>query len=83
MAISCWAFSGSRSRQNNRPSSYAKYIGSFKQNRVSFDMVVSVMKHTGKKIPFEFRETSLGGLAVEVKLAEEKKRAERNSREKK
>ena len=62
---------------------YAKYIGSFKQNRVSFDKVVSVMKHTGKKIPFEFRETSLGGLAVEVKLAEEKKRAERNAREKK
>ena len=53
---------------------YAKYIGSFKQNRVSFDMVVSVMKHTGKKIPVEFRETSLGGLAIEVMLNEEKKK---------
>ena len=47
---------------------YAKYIGSFKQNRVSFDMVVSVMKHTGKRIPVELKETSLGGLAIEVKM---------------
>ena len=53
---------------------YAKYIGSFKQARVSFDMVVSVMKHTGKHIPVEFRETSLGGLAIEVMLNEEKKK---------
>lgn len=59
---------------------YARYIGSFKPNRVSFDMVVSVMKHTGKHIPVEFKETSLGGLAIEVKLNEEKKRAEKLNR---
>ncbi|MBQ1341998.1 MAG: L-serine ammonia-lyase, iron-sulfur-dependent, subunit alpha [Erysipelotrichaceae bacterium] len=53
---------------------YAKYIGSFKQNRVSFDMVVSVMKHTGKRIPVELRETSMAGLAIEVMLNEEKKK---------
>ncbi len=47
---------------------YARYIGSIRKNRVSFDMVVNVMKHTGKKIPVELRETSLGGLALEVKM---------------
>ena len=57
---------------------YARYIGSFKPNRVTFDMVVSVMKHTGRHIPVEFKETSLGGLAIEVKLAEEKRQAGKN-----
>ena len=57
---------------------YARYIGSFKPNRVTFDMVVSVMKHTGRHIPVEFRETSLGGLAIEVKMAEEKRQAGQN-----
>ena len=47
---------------------YARYIGGIRKNRVSFDMVVNVMKHTGKKIPVELRETSLGGLALEVKM---------------
>ena len=47
---------------------YARYIGRIRKNRVSFDMIVNVMKHTGKKIPVELRETSLGGLALEVKL---------------
>ena len=47
---------------------YARYIGKIRKNRVSFDMIVNVMKHTGKKIPVELRETSLGGLALEVKI---------------
>ena len=33
---------------------------------VSFDMIVKVMNYTGKKIPVELRETSLGGLAIEL-----------------
>lgn len=44
----------------------AKYIGNVKPNRVSFDMVVRTMNYTGKKIPMELRETSLGGLATEI-----------------
>lgn len=46
---------------------YAKYLGQIKDNKVSFDMVVEVMNYTGKKIPVELKETSLGGLAIEVK----------------
>ena len=46
---------------------YAKYIGSFKENKVSFDMIVEVMNHTGNQIPMELKETSLGGLALELK----------------
>lgn len=46
---------------------YAKYLGQIKNNKVSFDMVVEVMKYTGKKIPVELKETSLGGLAIELK----------------
>ncbi len=49
---------------------YARYLGSIKNNRVSFDNVVEVMKYTGKKIPVELKETSLGGLAVELKIDE-------------
>ncbi|MBQ9037399.1 MAG: L-serine ammonia-lyase, iron-sulfur-dependent, subunit alpha [Erysipelotrichaceae bacterium] len=45
---------------------YAKYISIVKSNRVSFDMIVKVMNYTGKKIPVELRETSLGGLAIEL-----------------
>lgn len=47
---------------------YAKYLGKMRKNRVSFDMVVKVMAHTGKQLPVELRETSLGGLAIEVQL---------------
>ena len=47
---------------------YAKYLGKMRRNRVSFDMVVKVMEHTGKQIPVELKETSLGGLAIEVQL---------------
>jgi L-serine dehydratase len=50
---------------------YAKYIGRIKANRVSFDMVVEVMNYTGRQIPRELRETSLGGLAMELKLDEQ------------
>ncbi|MBR0384990.1 MAG: L-serine ammonia-lyase, iron-sulfur-dependent, subunit alpha, partial [Erysipelotrichaceae bacterium] len=49
---------------------YSKYIGAIKNNKVSFDMVVEVMKYTGKRIPVELRETSLGGLAIELKTDE-------------
>ena len=45
---------------------YAKYIGRIKPNRVSFDMVVETMNDTGKMIPRELKETSLGGLAEVV-----------------
>ncbi len=45
---------------------YAKYIGKIKPNFVSFDVVVRTMKNTGQKIPIELKETSLGGLALEV-----------------
>jgi len=44
----------------------ANYIGNVKPNRVSFDMVVRTMNYTGKKIPMELKETSLGGLATEI-----------------
>lgn len=36
-----------------------------KKNLVTFDMVVETMNYTGKKIPIELKETSLGGLALE------------------
>lgn len=45
---------------------YARYISIVKSNRVSFDMIVKVMNYTGKKIPVELKETSLGGLAIEL-----------------
>lgn len=45
---------------------YARYLGVIKKNRVSFDMVVNVMKYTGKQLPVELKETSLGGLALEI-----------------
>lgn len=45
---------------------YAKFIGRIKNNFVSFDVVVRTMKETGQKIPIELRETSLGGLAMQV-----------------
>lgn len=44
----------------------ADQVGSIKENRVSFDMVVNTMNYTGKKIAIELKETSLGGLATVV-----------------
>lgn len=46
----------------------AKYVGAIKENRVHFDNIVNTMNYTGKKIPLELRETSLGGLALEINL---------------
>lgn len=46
----------------------ANTISSVKLNRVSLDQVVATMKYTGQKIAHELRETSLGGLATEIKL---------------
>lgn len=39
-----------------------------KEHSISFDMVVHTMNYTGKKIPIELRETSLGGLATVLKV---------------
>ena len=39
-----------------------------REHTISFDMVVNTMNYTGKKIPIELRETSLGGLAAVLKL---------------
>lgn len=44
----------------------AKYLRPVKKNRVSFDMVVKTMNLTGDKLPFELKETAMGGLAVVV-----------------
>lgn len=46
----------------------AQFISEVKKNKVSFDMVVHTMNYTGKKIPIELKETSLGGLATIVPL---------------
>lgn len=46
----------------------AEFILKVKQNRVSFDMIVNTMNYTGKKLPMELRETSLGGLATVVPM---------------
>jgi len=48
----------------------AQHVGMIKANRVSFDDVVRTMQYTGKKIPIELRETSLGGLATEIGQSE-------------
>ncbi len=48
-----------------------KHLGSFKKNRVSFDMVVNTMNYTGNKLAVELKETSLGGLASVVPVFEE------------
>ncbi len=42
---------------------YAKDISVFRKNKVSFDTVVEAMNETGKEIPSDLKETSLGGLA--------------------
>ncbi len=46
----------------------AKHMGQIKANRIRFDMVVNTMSYTGKKLPIELKETSLGGLAMEIKV---------------
>lgn len=46
----------------------ASTIGQFKKPRVNFDTIVRTMNYTGQKIALELRETSLGGLAQEIKL---------------
>jgi L-serine dehydratase len=43
---------------------YAKHIGIFRKNRVSFDQVISTMASTGKDLNYQYKETSLGGLAA-------------------
>ena len=50
----------------------AQHVGMIKANRVSFDDVVRTMQYTGKKIAIELKETSLGGLATEIGLDENK-----------
>ena len=46
----------------------ARQLIKVKQNRVTFDDVVTTMKYTGQKIAIELRETSLGGLAKQIKI---------------
>lgn len=42
---------------------YAKDISPYRENKVSFDKVVQAMNETGKELPSDLKETSLGGLA--------------------
>lgn len=46
----------------------AANVGTIKENKISFDMVVNTMNYTGQKIAVELRETSLGGLALEIPI---------------
>ena len=46
----------------------AKNLGYVRKNKVSFDSVVNVMKNTGHDLNKAYKETSLGGLALEVDL---------------
>lgn len=45
----------------------SKYMSQIKPNKVNFDTIVDTMNYTGKKIAYELKETSLGGLAREFK----------------
>ena len=47
---------------------YAKNLGYVRKNKVSFDAVVHVMKNTGHDLNKAYKETSLGGLALESDL---------------
>ena len=49
-------------------SSLAQYISRIKKNRISFDNIVNTMNYTGEKLAIELKETSLGGLALEIDL---------------
>jgi L-serine dehydratase len=46
---------------------FAKEISLIRQNQVSFDQVVEAMKETGDSLPYQYKETSLGGLADIIK----------------
>ena len=48
----------------------AKCLDEIKENRIRFDMVVNTMSYTGQKIPLELKETSLGGLAMEIQVGD-------------
>ncbi|MEG0284060.1 MAG: L-serine ammonia-lyase, iron-sulfur-dependent, subunit alpha [Erysipelotrichales bacterium] len=43
---------------------YAKALGEFRTNSISFDTVVNVMRETGNDLNHIYRETALGGLAI-------------------
>jgi L-serine dehydratase len=45
---------------------YAKDISPFRHNKVTFDNVVKAMNETGRELPSDLKETSLGGLAKVV-----------------
>ncbi|MBR2067561.1 MAG: L-serine ammonia-lyase, iron-sulfur-dependent, subunit alpha [Solobacterium sp.] len=45
----------------------SKHMSKIKKHVVSFDVVVDTMNETGKQIPIELKETSVGGLAKEFK----------------
>lgn len=47
---------------------YAKNLGYVRKNKVTFDAVVNVMKNTGHDLNKAYKETSLGGLALEFDL---------------
>lgn len=46
---------------------FSKDIALYRHNCVSFDNVVKAMKETGKELPTDLKETSLGGLAKILK----------------
>ena len=46
----------------------AKQLGYIRKNKVRFDSIVKVMYETGKDLASPYKETSLGGLAREVKM---------------
>lgn len=46
----------------------AQALSEARDHKVSFDMVVHTMNYTGKRLPIELRETSLGGLAAIVPI---------------
>lgn len=51
----------------------SKYMSKIKENVVNFDTVVRTMMYTGQKLALELKETSLGGLAQEVIIKQEKR----------
>ena len=65
--IPCIERNGVAALRSIDAATYAGYLSTIRDNKVSFDMAVHVMKYTGKQIPVELRETSLGGLAMELR----------------
>lgn len=51
----------------------AQPLSELRGHKVSFDMVVNTMNYTGKKLPIELRETSLGGLAAIVPVSDQER----------